>query len=190
MMRDEVTGFTIVTESSSHDPIERIATEIENPMLKRGYAVNNLIFYVAEERVHQANQQVLNLMMAVGSIIVLITMIGLASMLTMNVIERTKEIGMLRCIGSTSRNIRSVFGTEGLVITLFGWAAGVPVGFLVGMYINQMIYEILHLEIAFIFPIEYVFVSLILTLIMTLVVIQPSLWRATHMKPGDALRYE
>lgn len=190
MMGDLVAGFAIVTESKSHDLIDRVATDVEDAMLERGYVVNNLILYVAEEQNHQANQQVMNLMMAVGIIIVLITMIGLASMLTMNVIERTKEIGMLRCIGSTSRNIRSVFGTEGLVITLFGWAVGVPVGFLVGMYLNQMIYEILHLEIAFIFPVEYSFISLILTLIMTLVVIQPSLWRATHLKPGDALRYE
>jgi putative ABC transport system permease protein len=190
MMGDVVTGFAIVTESSSHDLIDRVATEIEDTMLKRGFVVNNLILYVVEEQNKQANQQVMNLMMAVGGIIVLITMIGLASMLTMNVVERTKEIGMLRCLGSSSRSIRSVFGTEGLVITLFGWAAGVPMGFFVGMYLNQMIYEIMHIDIAFIFPVEYIFVSLILTLVMTLLVIQPSLWRATHLKPGDALRYE
>lgn len=190
LMGDIVTGFAIVTESSSHDLIDRVATDIEDIMLKRGFVVNNLILYVAEEQNQQANQQVMNLMMAVGGIIVLITMIGLASMLTMNVVERTKEIGMLRCIGSSSRSIRSVFGTEGLVITLFGWAAGVPMGLFVGMYLNQMIYEIMHIDIAFIFPVEYVFISLILTLVMTLLVIQPSLWRATHLKPGDALRYE
>ncbi|UCE39261.1 MAG: FtsX-like permease family protein [Thermoplasmata archaeon] len=190
MMGDEVTGFAFVTESSSHDAIDRVATEIEDTMLERGFVVNNLILYVAEEQNQQANQQVMNLMMAVGGIIVLITMIGLASMLTMNVVERTKEIGMLRCLGSSSRSIRSVFGTEGLVIALFGWAAGVPMGFFVGMYLNQMIYELMHIDIAFIFPVEYIFISLILTIVMTLLVIQPSLWRATHLKPGDALRYE
>lgn len=190
MMGNMVTGFAIVCESSSHDLIDRVATEIEDNMLERGFVVNNLILYVAEEQNLQFNQQVMNLMMAVGGIIVLITMIGLASMLTMNVVERTKEIGMLRCIGSSSRSIRSVFGTEGLVITLFGWAAGIPTGYFVGVYLNQMIYELMHLEITFVFPVEYVLISLILTLVMTLLVIQPSLWRATHLKPGDALRYE
>lgn len=187
---DIVTGFVIKTESQSHDLIDEVSTDIEDTMLEKGFVVNNLILYVAEEQNHQANQQIMNLMMAVGSLIVLITMIGLASMLTMNVIERTKEIGMMRCLGSSSRSIRSVFGTEGLVITLFGWGAGVPLGFLVGNFLNQMIYDLLHLEMTFLFPIEYVFISLILTLIMTLIVIQPSLWRATHLKPGDALRYE
>lgn len=189
-MGDIVTGFVIKTESNSHELIDRVATDIEDTMLERGFVVNNLILYVAEEQNHQANQQVTNLMIAVGSIIVLITMIGLASMLTMNVIDRTKEIGLMRCLGSSSRSIRSVFGTEGLVIALFGWAAGVPLGFFVGSFLNQMIYDILHVEIAFIFPAEFVFISLIITLIMTLMVIQPSLWRATHLKPGDALRYE
>jgi putative ABC transport system permease protein len=190
MMGDVVTGFAIVTESKSHDLIDRVATDIEDTMLQQGFVVNNIILYVAEEQNHQANQQVMNLMMAVGGIIVLITMIGLMSMLTMNVIERTKEIGMMRCIGSSSRSIRSVFGVEGLVIALFGWTAGIPMGFLVGSFLNKMIYDLLHLEIAFIFPTEYILISLVLTLIMTLVVIQPSLWRATHLKPGDALRYE
>jgi putative ABC transport system permease protein len=190
MMGDIVTGFSIVTESRSHDLIDRVATDIEDTMLAQGYVVNNIILYVAEEQNHQANQQVMNLMMGVGGIIVLITMIGLMRMLRMNVIERTKEIGMLRCIGSSSRSIRSVFGVEGLVITLFGWSAGIPVGFLVGSFLNKMIYDLLHLELAFIFPTEYVLISLVLTLIMTLVVIQPSLWRATHLKPGDALRYQ
>ncbi|UCE74437.1 MAG: FtsX-like permease family protein [Methanomassiliicoccales archaeon] len=189
-MGDIVTGFVIKAESGSHELIDRVATDIEDTMLERGFVVNNLILYVAEEQNHQANQQVLNLMMAVGSIIVLITLIGLMSMLTMNVIERTKEIGMMRCLGSSSRSIRSVFGVEGLVIALWGWAAGVPLGFFVGSFLNQMIYELLHLEMAFLYPMEYVFISLILTLIMTLIVIQPSLWRASHLKPGDALRYE
>jgi putative ABC transport system permease protein len=190
MMDDVVTGFAIVTESQSHDLIDSVATDIEDTMLERGFVVNNFILYIAEEQNHQANQQVLNLMMAVGGIIVLITMIGLMSMLTMNVIERTKEIGMLRCVGSSSRSIRSVFGVEGLVIALFGWTAGIPMGFLVGSFLNMMIYDLMHLEMAFIFPMEYVLISLVLTLIMTLVVIQPSLWRATHLKPGDALRYQ
>jgi putative ABC transport system permease protein len=190
MMGNTVTGFAITTESSSHDLIDRVSTEIEDTMLQRGFVVNNLILYVMEEQNQQANQQVMDLMMAVGGIIVLVTMIGLASMLTMNVVERTKEIGMLRCIGSSSRSIRSVFGTEGLAIASIGWSAGVPLGFFVGMYLNMMIYELMNLEITYIFPVEYILISLVLTLVMTMVVIQPSLWRATRLKPGDALRYE
>ncbi len=190
MMGNIVTGFVIKTDSGSHDLIDRVATEIEDTMLERGYVVNNLILYVAEEQNQQANRQVMNLMVAVGSIIVLITLIGLMSMLTMNVIERTKEIGMMRCLGSTSRNLRSVFGTEGLVIALMGWAVGVPLGYLVGSYLNQMIYELMHVEMAYSYPMEYIWISMIVTVILTLAVIQPALWRATHLKPGDALRYE
>jgi putative ABC transport system permease protein len=189
-MGNVVTGFVIITETGSHDLIDRVATDIEDTMLERGYVVNNLILYVAEEQNQQANQQVMNLMLGVGSIIVLITLIGLMSMLTMNVIERTKEIGMMRCLGSTSRSLRSVFGTEGLVIAVMGWTLGVPIGYLVGRYLNQMVYDLMHVEMLYFFPAEYVWISLIVTVILTLAVIQPALWRATHLKPGDALRYE
>jgi len=96
-------------------------------MIASGYVTENLIKYVGEEQNIQNNQKIINLMIAVGALIILITMIGLMSTLTMNVIERTKEIGMLRCVGSSSLSVRSVFGTEGMVLALVGWGIGIPV---------------------------------------------------------------
>ena len=117
-------------------------------------------------------------------------MIGLMSTMTMNIIERTKEIGMLRCVGSSSWSVRSIFSTEGLVLALIGWVVGIPVGFAVGNLLNYMIYDIMHLEMTFVFPFQFVLIALVITTVATLIVIQPPLWRATHFKPGDALRYE
>lgn len=112
------------------------------------------------------------------------------STMTMNVIERTKEIGMLRCVGSSSWSVRSVFGTEGMVLALIGWAVGIPIGYGVGSLLNYMIYDMMHFKITFLFPMQFVLIALIITIVGTLIVIQPPLWRATHLKPGDALRYE
>jgi putative ABC transport system permease protein len=190
LMNNNVTGFIIKTDNDSHDLIDRTATAIEDEMLSRGYVTENMILYIAEEQNHRANQQLINLMAAVGAIIILITMIGLMSTMTMNIIERTKEIGMLRCVGSSSWSVRSVFGTEGLVLALIGWAVGVPIGYAVGSFLNYMIYDIMHLEMTFIFPLQFVLIALVITTVATLIVIQPPLWRATHFKPGDALRYE
>jgi putative ABC transport system permease protein len=190
MMNNNVSGFVIQTTSQSHDLIDRTATKIEDEMMAKGYVTENTIMYIAEERNQQENQKVINLMIAVGGIIILVTMVGLMSTLTMNVIERTKEIGMMRCVGSSSRSVRSVFGSEGLTLAMMGWIIGIPVGYGIGSLLNYMVYDIMHLEMTYLFPMQFILYALVITLVMTFIVIQPPLWRATHLKPGDALRYE
>lgn len=42
-------------------------------------------------------------------------MVGLANAITTNVLERTREIGVLRSIGARARDVRGIFTTEGLI---------------------------------------------------------------------------
>ena len=58
-----------------------------------------------------------------GLLIVAIGMVGLANALTMSVLERMREVGILRCVGARARDIRRIFAAEGLALTL---AAGSP----------------------------------------------------------------
>jgi putative ABC transport system permease protein len=187
---DIVSGFSVKTDSSDHDVIDAVSTTIEDELLKNGYMVNIEVKYVMEEINKEFIGMVTNLLIAVGSLVVIITMIGLMSTITMNVLERTKEIGMMRCIGSISSHIRWVFGIEGLFIALIGWVIGVPLGYLLGNYLAGSLYDLIRIDLLFVFPINYIIITFLLTLGITILIIQPSLWRATHLKPGDALRYQ
>jgi putative ABC transport system permease protein len=129
-------------------------------------------------------------MIAVGTIIVLITMIGLMSTLTMNILERTREIGMMRCLGSRSSHVRRMFGTEGFVLALGGGLIGVPLGYGVTLFLNWIMFNILNLEMDALFPVNFVIVVLAVTVVLTLLIIQPPLHRAARFRPGDALRYQ
>ncbi|WP_455392985.1 FtsX-like permease family protein [[Eubacterium] cellulosolvens] len=187
---NNVTGFSIKTSSSDHDVIDSVSTHIEDELLSNGYMVNIEVKYVMEEINKQFIGMVTNLLIAVGSLVVIITMIGLMSALTMNILERTKEIGMMRCLGSISGHIRWVFGVEGLIMALIGWVIGIPLGYFLGGYLAGSLYDLIRIEVVFIFPIYYVFITFLITLGITILIIQPSLWKATHLKPGDALRYQ
>ena len=190
LMGDKVTGFVVMCDSKDHGLIDRSATAIEDTMLSNGYVTNNMIIYVSTKQNQQDNQQIINAMIAVGTLIILVTMIGLMSTLTMNVIERTKEIGMLRCIGSSSWSVRSIFATEGVVLAVAGWLIGIPLGFGVGTLINYMVDRLLHVQLDFLYPVQFVVIALVITVLTTLIVIQPPLFRASRLRPGDALRYE
>jgi len=185
-----ISGFAIMTENGTHSEIDRVASAVEDRMLEEGYVVSSAVLYVLKEQNVRSNQDITNLMLAVGVLIVLITAIGLMSTLTMNVIERTKEIGMLRCLGSRSWTIWKVFTSEGMTLAVFGALLGIPAGLGVGLFIDRMITNILHFELYYEFPLGYVLFAFVMTLVLTLIVIQLPLRRAVNLRPGDALRYQ
>lgn len=190
ILGDMISGFGVITTTGDHDLIDRVSTDIEDTMLDHGYVVNNLILYLDWEEAKQFNMNIINVMIAVGALVMFITLIGLMSTLTMNVIERTKEIGMLRCLGSSSRSIRTIFGLEGITLSFIGWLMGMPLGYLVGRFLNYMSLKLMNSDMDLVFPVSILFIAGIITLILTIVVIQPPLWRASRLRPGDALRYE
>jgi putative ABC transport system permease protein len=187
---DTVSGFIVMTESDSHSLIDKTSTEIEDRMMAMGYVVDNEIWYVMKENNIRSNQKIVNLMIAVGSLIVFITTIGLMSTLTMNVLERTREIGMMRCIGSRAGHLRRVFGSEGLTMAIAGGIIGIPLGYATGRFLNWIMAEILTLEMDLLFPLRFVVMALGMTVVLTAVIIQPPLLRAARFRPGEALRYQ
>jgi len=189
-VEDVVSGFSIITDSGDHSLIDRVSTELEDDLMSRGYVASNSILYVMKENNIRANQQITNMMIAVGSLIVLITTIGLVSTLTMNILERTREIGMMRCLGSGSSHIRRMFGTEGLVIALAGGLVGIPMGYGVARFLNWIMFNIMNLEMEVLFPVSFVIIAILVTVVLTLIVIQLPLHRAARFRPGDALRYQ
>ena len=65
-----------------------------------------------------------------GFLIVAISVLGLVSTMTISVIERTREIGVLRAIGARAHDVRRIFAVEALALALLGWLLGVPLGWL------------------------------------------------------------
>ena len=49
--------------------------------------------------------------------------------MTTNVLERTREIGVLRGIRAAARDIRRILATEGMVLAVAGWLIGIPLGY-------------------------------------------------------------
>jgi putative ABC transport system permease protein len=107
----------------------------------------------------------------------------------MAVLERTREIGMLRSVGARARDVRRIFATEGLVVAVCGWLAGVPLGYLFARAISWASGEAVGLEIAFVFPPGYALLALAGTVILALLVMLGPIRRAVRFKPGEAIRY-
>jgi lipoprotein-releasing system permease protein len=136
--------------------------------------------------------------------IVLVAAFGIVSTLTMVVMEKTKEIAILKSMGATSTGIMKIFMVNGLVIGVTGTLLGLIGGILVTTNLDRMVKFVERLFGINAFPgdvyfldklphqvnppdvVAVVIVSLLISLLATL---YPS-WQASRLDPVEALRYE
>ena len=108
--------------------------------------------YSTRERSVSGNRQISLMIGVLGLLVVAISMVGLINAITMSVFERTREIGVLRCIGARGRDIRRIFAAEGLTVAVSGWLLGLPLGYGLARLFNWLVLKIVGIEFAFVFP--------------------------------------
>jgi ABC-type lipoprotein release transport system permease subunit len=125
-----------------------------------------------------------------GLLVVGIALIGLVGTLTLALIERGREVGILRCLGASARQVRRVFSAEAVVMATAGWALGSLLGY--ALFLGLMAFVAHDFGVTFVkvFPLLSIPVALVVVVGVTLLVIRPTLRRATRIDPGLALRYE
>ncbi len=116
-------------------------------------------------------------------------MAGPANALTMSVLERTREIGILRSIGARARDIRRIFATETLTLAAAGWLIGVPLGYLLDWFIVWMVKKVMNQNLTLAFPPWNLALALAATILPGLLITVLPIRRAVHLRPGRALRY-
>jgi putative ABC transport system permease protein len=184
-----INQYWVAMTSKDHGLIDRTTTALEDRLAARGAGVATVVNYDAREKQIEANGMLTKTITVLGLLIVAISMVGLVNAITMAVLERTREIGMLRSVGARARDIRGIFGTEGLVVATSGWLLGVPLGYALARLIGWLAGNAVGLDIAFVFPLRYVAIALVGTVLLALAVMLLPLRRAVRFKPGEAIRY-
>ncbi len=127
--RSEPSWFWVTTTSRDPADIDLVAMSIRTTLDERGYGYEADARYLERAAERPEDRVVITITFSLGVPIVAMGMIGLVSAMTTSIIERTREIGMLRSIGACSRDIRRVFLAEAVGIVLLGWMAGIGVGY-------------------------------------------------------------
>ncbi len=123
------------------------------------------------------------------SLVVSSIMIGIITYIS--VLERTKEIGVLRAIGASKKNISSIFNAETFIIGLFSGLLGIGVTLALIPIINAVIHDVTgNMNINAVLPMNSAVVLVILSVILTLIggLIPSS--QAARKDPVTALRSE
>jgi putative ABC transport system permease protein len=180
----------VSTASPSHAAIDGAAGAAANRLASAGFPASTQEIYVIDQQATSAENSFLAILEVLGLLIVVIMLIGLASSLSMGVLERTREVGILRCLGARARHIRRIFSAEAVTLAFAGWVVGVGVGWLIYQGLIVFVRHLASLTL----PQEFLPMILVITLagvvVLTLLVIRGPLRRAARIQPGSALRYQ
>jgi len=171
----------------------RIDEEIQDRLQSYVYGTNNWILmnknlfsYIKVEKI---------LMFLLLTLIILVAAFNLVGMLTMVIMEKRKEIGILRSMGASSRGIMSIFMIEGTLIGAMGTVMGVIAGLVVCAILKEInidlppdVYFINKLPVV-VQGLDVLLVSLASLGIAFAATIYPS-WEACRLAPLDVIRYD
>jgi putative ABC transport system permease protein len=126
-------------------------------------------------------------LLALGSAI---ASFGLINTLSMNIIEQTREIGLLRVVAMTRNQIRRMIFAQALLLSLVGFVPGTAMGILVAYLINLSTYTATGHRIEFVFRPGLATASFVVALAMALAASLIPAERASRIRLASALRYE
>jgi putative ABC transport system permease protein len=130
-------------------------------------------------------KQVLNILYVLLALSVVISLFGIVNTLVLTVFERTRELGMLRAIGMTRRQVRRMIRHESVITALIGAALGLVLGVVLGG-----LFSIAVKEIVFAVPWVQLIVFTIAAIVVGLLAAIFPARRAAKLNPLEALHYE
>ncbi|MFE1510619.1 FtsX-like permease family protein [Streptomyces sp. NPDC058726] len=92
-----------------------------------------------KELVHEQIAVLLYLVYALLGLAIVIAVLGVVNTLALSVVERTREIGLLRAIGLSRRQLRRMVRLESVVIAVFGAVLGLALGLVWGLCVQQVL---------------------------------------------------
>lgn len=169
--------------------LANVRTEIE----AQGFATSSVVDTVTQ--INSLFSVLRTILALVGTIALLVAALGMFNTLTVSLLERTREIGLLKSMGMKSNEVRDLFLAESMTMGLLGGFLGIILGLVIGKILELLLsiyglisgvgsISIINMPILF-----AVFIIVLSFLVGVLTGVYPAK-RATRISALNALRYE
>lgn len=184
---DEYEKVQVRVDSNENLPI------VEDRLFENGFRVTALSKTVEQAtKIFQGIQVVLA---TFGGIALVVSAIGMFNTMTVTLLERTKEIGIMRTIGASPTDVKNLFISESVVVGFLGGVSGIVMGVFLGFSINIILNLVATTHGGqavklFSFPLSFLlFIAIFSAVVGYLTGVFPAK-RAAKLNPLDAIRYE
>jgi len=167
--------------------------QIRNDIESKGFNTTSVVDTVAQ--IDSLFSTARSLLALLGMVALAVASLGMFNTLTVSLLERTREVGLMKAMGMKSHEVRELFLTESMIMGFFGGLFGILLGFSAGKLLGVFL-SIFSLTkgqgIIDISYIPFMFIAVVFSLSLTVGIltgIYPAK-RATKISALNALRYE
>jgi putative ABC transport system permease protein len=184
-------SLRVLTSSSEAELTDRVRDELVDRYTARNMDV--LFTQTGNEERTSADSQfsiTTTMLLFLAIIVAVVGGIGLMGSLSISVVERTREIGVMRAIGARSRTILGMFMMEGVLQGIFSWLVAVPISIAAAASLAQVLGQAMfdaNLDYQYDYSAVLIWLGIIL-IISTLASILPAR-NATQISVRDSLAY-
>ena len=191
-LTNEATNFRIVTTEHTTAFQESVAKQVDDVFRKRGFEVNKV---EAGNTLNESIFSYINILVVFLLLLAVLTAlvgsIGLAGTLSMNVMERTREIGVMRAIGAYDQVVIKLVIIEGLMISMISFVLSVVVSFpITSLLSNVVSMAIFNAPSQFAFTVQGFLIWLGLIVLLSVVASFLPARSASRMTIREVLAYE
>ncbi len=186
-----VSRLLVQTEDHSEDTQVRTARSLERRLEDSGVPASGSQTQIAQRETIASQLGILvTFLVIMAALLAAVGVIGLTGTMTINVLESTREIGVMRSIGASHRSIFGIFITEGVVIALMAWGAGAVLSWPFSVWLVSALGEAMSLPLTYSFSFAGVGLWLVTVLVISVIASLLPAWRASQVSIRDAISYE
>jgi putative ABC transport system permease protein len=189
--------FVAIVSVYDVNEVESIALEIER-VINENHGDDDFASATSMSSILDSIQSIMGILqtvlIAIASIALVVASIGIMNTMLTSVMERTREIGIMKAIGATNKDIMSIFIIEGLLLSIVGGLSGI----IIGIFGSQAVAGLLSnmgpggggIPLEPVITVWAISLGLSVSMIVGIISSLYPAWKAARMSPIEAVRYE
>ena len=187
---------TIIIKVTDEDRIDEIINKTQKKLINiRHVTGKTKDFSISSNAQMQATRSAMmssmnNFLIAIAAVSLIVGAVGIANTMFTSVLEKTKEIGIMKAIGAKNSDVIKIFLIESSVLGLVGGVVGIILGIVMAKAVESAATTTIMIPLKAYIGLDLIVGAILLSLVIgTLSGVLPAR-RAAQLEPVDALRYE
>ncbi len=187
---------TLVVKIKNEDQLDEVITKIEDKLMTARHVTQNKKDFSVTSRkeMQQARADTMNSMntflLAIAAVSLIVGSVGIANTMFTSVLEKTKEIGIMKAIGARNNDILLIFLFNAAFIGLVGGIIGIILGTILSGFLPSLVGNLPLVRGTTIVSLNSIIMALSVSVTVGILAGIIPAYQASKLKPVDALRYE